>query len=139
MARWHTNLPAEIEAAADADLSGPVLRGYVVIATTLLASINPRHLPDPPTAVLAALCENLGHWVVAVSPHSPYVFLRPPIDFAGVTVGTLDLRQVEPDSARPDHVPRQIWPTVLRHAARYRAAHPPSADVLQFAEPRGRA
>ena len=138
MARWHTNLPAEIEAAADADLSGPALRGLVVIVTTLLDSLNPQHLPDPPTAVLAALCENLGHWVVAVSPRSPYVFLCPPIDYAGVTVGTLDLRQVKPDSARPEQVPRQIWPTVLRHAARYRETHP-SADILQFAEPRGRA
>ena len=138
MARWHTNLPAEIEAAADANLPEQVLRGYVVIITTLLDSINPQHLPDPPTAVLAALCENLGHWVVAASPHSPYVFLRPPIDYAGVTVGTLDLRQVDAHSARPEQVPRQIWPTVLRHAARYRAAYP-SADVLQFAEPKGRA
>ncbi len=132
MARWHTNLPPEIQAALVADLAGPALRGYVVISSILLASINPRHLPDPPTAVVAALCENLGHWVVATSPRSPYIFLRPPIDHAGVTVSTLDLRQVQPDSARPEHVPRQIWPTVQRYAARYRAAHPPAGNVLQF-------
>lgn len=139
MARWHTHLPPEIEAALDADLSGPVLRGYVVIASTLVASINPRHLPDPPTAVIAALCENLGHWVVATSPRSPYMFVRPPIGHAGVTVGTLDLRHVGADSQRPEHVPRQIWPTVQRCAARYRTAHPPAGNVVQFSGTRAHA
>jgi hypothetical protein len=139
MARWHTNLPPEIEAAVDADLSGPVLRGYVAIATTLLASLNRKHLPDPPTAVVAALCENLGHWVVATSPRSPYVFVRPPIDHAGVTVGTLDLRHVEAGGQRPEDVPRLIWPTVQRYAARYRTAHPRAGNVVQFSGSRAHA
>lgn len=131
MYRWSTQLAEEVRAALDADLGGPVLRGIVEIACGLSALLNPRLLPSPPTPVIAALCENLAHWVVAVSPRSPYCHLRPPLDHAGLTVATIDLRRITVDSDRPASVPKHIWPTIQRHAAAYRATQAAAREGVE--------
>jgi len=105
-------------------VSGDAMRGLVVVIGTVVETLNPAFLPSPPYAVVAALCEALLRWVVVAGPMSPYAHVRSPIEAAGLTTCTVDLRKVHPDTDRPEGVPAPVWPTVQDAARRYRAAHP---------------
>lgn len=137
-------LPDDVQAAVDANVRGDAMRGLVVVIGTVVETINPAFLPSPPYAVVAALCEDLLRWVVAAGPMSPYAHVRSPIEAAGLSIWTVDLRKVRADTVRPDGVPEAVWPTVVAAAQRYREACPEqamAADDMRLLEmrPEGRA
>lgn len=139
MTHWRTALPHDVQAAVDANVHGDAMRGLVVVIGTVVETLNPAFLPSPPYAVVAALCEDLLRWVVAAGPMSPYAHVRSPLEAAGLSICTVDLRKLRADTLRPDGVPEAVWPTVVSAAQRYREACP--ADDMRLLEmrPEGRA
>lgn len=144
MTHWRTALPHDVQAAVDANVHGDAMRGLVVVIGTVVETLNPAFLPSSPYAVVAALCEDLLRWVVAAGPMSPYAHVRSPIEAAGLSICTVDLRKVHVGTVRPDGVPEAVWPTVVAAAQRYREACPEqamAADEIRLLEmrPEGRA
>ncbi len=108
------------QAAVDANLSGPALRGVLTVIEAVIDGLDGRYLPPRPHGVIAALCENLTAWVVVGSPYSPYVHVRAPIAPDGIAIMPVDLRTVREGEACPQGIDRTAWAKVVAAARTYR-------------------
>lgn len=137
--RRSTALPSDLQAAIDADLSLDALRGLLVMIATVSESVDPRFMPFPAYRVIAGLCHDPKRWSVVCNQHSPYLFVRAPIEFADLSIWTLDLRAVL-DEPEPRDLPPEIWTQVQLAAKRYIDSHPAPVDnPLLYADAEGNA
>lgn len=119
-----TALSPDLQAAVDAKLSGPALRGIVAIVGIVREALDAKHLPADTSEVIASLCEDPLNWRIVSFAKSPYAFVRSPVSAAGPSIVSVDLRRIHPSTHRPQGVSAEAWPKLYAAAKRYREAHP---------------
>lgn len=140
MALPHNALPPDLQAAVKANLSLEALRGLMVLIAAISESVDQRHMPYPAYRAIAGLCYEPRRWAVVHNAHSPYMFVRAPIESVDLAIWTFDLRGVLQEPARPTGIPRDIWGQVRAAAKQYEAARRPTVDnPLVRMTPRGNA